>query len=203
MKLKYYLRGAGIGFIVSAILFAVFLTALDWGPRQGHVSMQEASADEPMMGDTVKEAEEKKKAEEQLLEETQEVKEVDTNVDTAKPDDIPKSEEKVEAKPEVEVPTQTKTDDEVNPATNNSTDEDTKPAEDEKVTGNVKFSIKDGEASNAIAKNLQSLGLVDDAKAFDQFLSENGYDHKLRTGEFEISTGMSYKDLAELLCKKQ
>lgn len=201
MKLKYYLRGAGIGFIVSAILFAVFLTALDWGPRQGHVSNQEA-AEESMVGDTVKEAEEKKKAEEQPVEETQEVKTVDTNTDATKPDNTPKSEEKAEEKPEVKVPTQTKTDEEVNPDTNN-TDEDTKPAEDKKVTGNVKFSIKDGEASNAIANNLQSLGLVDDAKAFDQFLSENGYDHKLRTGEFNISTGMSYKDLAELLCKKQ
>lgn len=202
MKLKYYLRGAGIGFIVSAILFAVFLTALDWGPRQGHVSNQEAT-EESMIGDTVKEAEEKKKVEEQLLEETQEVKEVDTNVDTAKPDDIPNSEEKVEEKPEVKFPTQTKTDEEVKPATNNNTDENTKPADDKKVTGNVKFSIKDGEASNTVANNLQSLGLVDDAKAFDQFLSENGYDHRLRTGEFNISTGMSYKELAELLCKKQ
>lgn len=201
MKLKYYLRGAGIGFIVSAILFAVFLTALDWGPRQGHVSMQEASADEPMMGDTVKEAAEKKKDETvETVEKTSDVdvKEETTNTESNTDTKTPKQE-----KPEVEVPTQTKTDEEVNPATNNSTDEDTKPAEDKKVTGNVKFSIKDGEASNAIAKNLQSLGLVDDAKAFDQFLSENGYDHKLRTGEFDISTGMSYKDLAELLCKRQ
>ena len=190
MKLKYYLRGAGIGFIVSAILFAVFLTALDWGPRQGHVSTQEASADEAMMGDTVKEAEEKKKAENES-EETTKTSEVDVNKETAKTEDAPKVEEKKEDKPEVNVPTLTKTDDEV---------ENTK---EPKVTGNVKFSIKDGEASNAIAKNLETLGLVDDAKAFDQFLSENGYDHRLRTGDFEISTGMSYKDLAELLCKKQ
>lgn len=201
MKLKYYLRGAGIGFIVSAILFAVFLTALDWGPRQGHVSMQEASADEPMMGDTVKEAAEKKKDE--AVETVEKTLDVDVKEETANTESNTDTKTPKQEKPEVEVPTQTKTDDEVNPATNNSTDEDTKPAEDEKVTGNVKFSIKDGEASNAIAKNLQSLGLVDDAKAFDQFLSENGYDHKLRTGEFDISTGMSYKDLAELLCKRQ
>lgn len=201
MKLKYYLRGAGIGFIVSAILFAVFLTALDWGPRQGHVSMQEASADEPMMGDTVKEAAEKKKDE--AVETVEKTLDVDVKEETANTESNTDTKTPKQEKPEVEVPTQTKTDDEVNPATNNSTDEDTKPAEDKKVTGNVKFSIKDGEASNAIAKNLQSLGLVDDAKAFDQFLSENGYDHKLRTGEFDISTGMSYKDLAELLCKRQ
>lgn len=187
MKLKYYLRGAGIGFIVSAILFACFLTALDWGPRQGNVSKQEAQVDEPFMGDTVKEAEEKIK---------EEVKTGEVEVENAvesKSEAV--SSEKKEEKPEVKVPTTTKTDEDVKPE--NQTDPE------KKLTKNVHFSIKDGEASNAIANNLQSLGLVDDAKAFDQFLSENGYDHKLRTGEFEIETGMDYKDLAELLCKKQ
>lgn len=194
MKLKYYLRGAGIGFIVSAILFAVFLTALDWGPRQGHVSQQVSEVDEPLVGDTVKEAEEKKKAEE--LEETTKTSEVDIKTEAPKVEtDV--TEEKETDKPEVKIPTETKTDTEVKP-----TDTIDK-ADEKKVTTTVKFAIKDGEASNAIANNLQSLGLVDDAKAFDQFLSENGYDHKLRTGEFEISTGMSYKELAELLCKKQ
>ena len=194
MKLKYYLRGAGIGFIVSAILFAVFLTALDWGPRQGHVSQQVSEVDEPLVGDTVKEAEEKKKAEE--LEETTKTSEVDIKNEAPKVEN--KATEETEAdKPEVKIPTETKTDTEVKP-----TDTIDK-ADEKKVTTNVKFAIKDGEASNAIANNLQALGLVDDAKAFDQFLSENGYDHKLRTGEFEISTGMSYKELAELLCKKQ
>ena len=194
MKLKYYLRGAGIGFIVSAILFAVFLTALDWGPRQGHVSQQVSEVDEPLVGDTVKEAEEKKKAEE--LEETTKTSEVDIKNEAPKVEN--KATEETEAdKPEVKIPTETKTDEEV------KSEETVDKTDNKKVTTNVKFAIKDGEASNAIANNLQALGLVDDAKAFDQFLSENGYDHKLRTGEFEISTGMSYKELAELLCKKQ
>ena len=194
MKLKYYLRGAGIGFIVSAILFASFLTALDWGPRQGHNSKQEASIeDEKLVGDTVKEAEEKKNQEE-----TTEVKPGETKVQDIKPEieEEPKAEPQAEPKPEVKIPTETKTDEDVKPSDDNTEEGST-------VTGNVKFSIKDGEASNAIAKNLQSLGLVDDAAKFDEFLSENGYDHHLRTGEFNLSTGMSYKDLAEELTKKK
>ena len=184
MKLKYYLRGAGIGFIVSAILFASFLTALDWGPNKGNASRQEAQMDEPLMGDTVAEAEEKKQEEATTGEVTTE--NVTPKVEVPQP-------EKTEEKPEVRIETQTKTDDQV------------EPVEEEPLQSAdaVSFAIKDGESSLTIANNLVNLGLVDDAKAFDEFLSENGYDHRLRTGEFNISAGLSYKDLAETLCKKQ
>ena len=61
--------------------------------------------------------------------------------------------------------------------------------------------ISRGESSMTVSRNLQELGLVEDYRAFDRFLCDNGYDHSISTGTHEISLGATYEEIAGIICK--
>ena len=56
--------------------------------------------------------------------------------------------------------------------------------------------ISRGESSMTVSRNLQELGLVEDYRAFDRFLCDNGYDHSISTGTHEIPLGATYEEIA-------
>ena len=61
--------------------------------------------------------------------------------------------------------------------------------------------ISRGESSMTVSRNLQELGLVEDYRAFDRFLCDNGYDHSISTGTHEIPLGATYEEIAGIICK--
>lgn len=65
----------------------------------------------------------------------------------------------------------------------------------------VTFTIQAGMWSEEIASKMYELELVDDAKEFDTFLSDNGYGSIIKVGTFKIPKGSSYKDIAEIITK--
>lgn len=67
----------------------------------------------------------------------------------------------------------------------------------------VTLVINRGESSITVSKNLQELGLVDDYKAYDRFLCDNGYDHSISTGTYEIPVGATYEEIARIISKKR
>ncbi|MCM1118253.1 MAG: hypothetical protein NC543_02690, partial [bacterium] len=67
----------------------------------------------------------------------------------------------------------------------------------------VTLVISRGESSITVSKNLQELGLVEDYKAYDRFLCDNGYDHSISTGSYEIPIGATYEEIAQIISKKR
>lgn len=65
----------------------------------------------------------------------------------------------------------------------------------------VTFTIQAGMWSEEIASKLYELELVEDAKEFDTFLSDNGYGSIIKVGTFKIPKGSTYKDIAEIITK--
>lgn len=63
----------------------------------------------------------------------------------------------------------------------------------------VTFTIQNGMWSEEIASRMYELELVDDAKKFDKFLSDNGYGSIIKSGTFKIPKGSTYKDIAEII----
>ena len=61
--------------------------------------------------------------------------------------------------------------------------------------------ISRGESSMTVSRNLQELGLVEDYRAFDRYLCDNGYDHSISTGTHEIPLGATYEEIAGIICK--
>ncbi|OXS80408.1 endolytic transglycosylase MltG [Domibacillus enclensis] len=65
----------------------------------------------------------------------------------------------------------------------------------------VSISVTAGMTSNDVSTQLKTAGLISDAAAFNQFLTENGYSAKLQVGSFELKKGMSAQNIADVLTK--
>ncbi len=58
-----------------------------------------------------------------------------------------------------------------------------------------------GDTPRMIATELYENGVIDDAAAFREYLSDNGYAKKLRSGSYTITVGMTYEEIAQLITK--
>ena len=84
-------------------------------------------------------------------------------------------------------------------------DEDTgqeAPPEEEsskQAAAEVNVTIVSGDGSYTVAKKLEQAGAVSSASAFDNFLCQNGYDKRLRTGTFHIPAGANDEQIAKIV----
>ncbi|MCQ2549514.1 MAG: InlB B-repeat-containing protein [Lachnospiraceae bacterium] len=66
----------------------------------------------------------------------------------------------------------------------------------------ITIEVVSGMDSRDVAILLEEESIIENAKNFDQFLCNNGYDRKLRTGSFEIEKGASEEEIAQKLTGK-
>ena len=178
MKLKYYLRGLGIGILVTAVIMGV-----TQGSRKETLSdreIRERAAALGMVepGNSLADLE---AAETPAATEIPEA--IETPVATEIPEAIetPAATEALAATPEVTArPTQ-------------------KPAEEEEGSSYT-FEIQAGDSSYQVAYRLQQAGLVADARDFDNYLCSKEYDRKLKTGSYEIPETATEEEISEILC---
>lgn len=193
MKLKYYLRGLGVGIAVTTVFLSVYLAGQnklsdeEIISRAKKLGMIESTVLKPASGDNTPE----------VTPDTNDMHGEDSGIEDApvvnpSTDDVPVVEPDAD-----DVPIVAPDGDNVdvtNPDTDTSpqtptTDQDT---DAEYIT----FTIQRGEASNKVAKRLEELEIVDDAAAFDRFLSTNGYDKRIQTGVHQVPVGASYEEVA-------
>lgn len=67
----------------------------------------------------------------------------------------------------------------------------------------VKVSITSGMNSEKVSQMLQMAGIIENAEEFNSYLITNNLGRYLRTGEFQVHSGMSYEEIAEVLLKTQ
>ena len=61
------------------------------------------------------------------------------------------------------------------------------------------LTVKKGYSSWSVAKILAEAGVVNDAKAYDEYLCANGYDKRISVGSFVIPAGSSEEEIAKLI----
>lgn len=172
MKLKYYLRGLGIGILVTAVIMGV-----TQGSRKETLSdreIRERAAALGMVepGNSLADLE---------AAETPAATEIPEAIETPAATETPEATEAPAATPEVTArPTQ-------------------KPAEEEEGSSYT-FEIQAGDSSYQVAYRLQQAGLVADARDFDNYLCSKGYDRKLKTGSYEIPETATEEEISEILC---
>ena len=76
------------------------------------------------------------------------------------------------------------------------TKETTKPA-----SGNISIMVNSGDGSDTVSRKLKDAGVIDDAAAFDKFLISKGYDRKITTGEHKVSADATDDEIAENLIR--
>ena len=178
MKLKYYLRGLGIGILVTAVIMGV-----TQGSRKETLSdreIRERAAALGMVepGNSLADLE---------AAETPAATEIPEAIETPAATEIP---EAIETTAATEAPA----------ATPEVTARPTqKPAEEEEGSSYT-FEIQAGDSSYQVAYRLQQAGLVADARDFDNYLCSKGYDRKLKTGSYEIPETATEEEISEILC---
>ena len=199
MKLRTYLRGLGLGLIVAALVTGVGSQqtmsdeqiksrAKELGMMEGHTYLNQV--------DAAIETEETTETEETA--ETEEITETEETVETVIVETL-ESESRVELESETAAE-ETKAQ-ETAPEAESETVEESReqPVEDTMAPETVTFQIHRGDSSVSVAKRLAEAGLVGDAKAFDRYLCQNGYDKKIRTGTYEIQSDSSNEEIAKII----
>ena len=208
-----YLRGLGLGMIVTAIV-------LSFGVKSENKTMTDAEvrARAKELG-MVEESKTLKDTADELgeVEETEpDVVGEETEPD-AQADGVDKSEETTEEetteedKPK-EVKENTSEPETVTEEPNAESDSEEKAFEDEseeKVfedesldTGALKpynLTVERGYSSDRVAGILEDAGVIDNAAAFDRYLCSNGYDKRISVGSYQIPVGADYSTVAKLI----
>lgn len=175
MKLKYYLRGLGIGILVTAaILTIVYHTKGSMSDSQimkraEQLGMVMASTEEDtLFAQTTQD--------DTTIEETGtiSVEETTTVVETTEAVTEAPTEKPTEAP--TEVPTEA-------------------PAAEAVLT------ISPGMYSESVSAELVRLGIITNQKEFNSYLVNNGYAERIQTGDFKIKADMSYDEIARIITK--
>ena len=231
MRLKYYLRGAGVGVLVTTL---IFITVLAFSKANRPTTDDQIIADAMALGMVFPDQVETKAEDSgvipvETVEKADEQTEPDKTYDVAENTDVSTDDAQQLAQTLEEIKNLTdaaateqanldaqkaadsaekKTED-VKTDTTAETKTDTKPEtkkEEEAVVTStaekIAFSVGGGDSSYDVAKNLVKQGLVQDALAYDRYLEQNGYDRKLKTGTFYLDTNMSEEDIAQVLIGK-
>ena len=181
MKLKYYLRGLGIGIIVTTLVLMVAFSG-----KKEKLSDQEIMqrAEQLETGTEETTGTEAQPETEQDVQNTEAGTEENADENTENASE-PETEPQTEAAAEPAAPEDT---------TGNVVGE-----VKQETSGEVAFTVKSGESSDTVAFNLYKAGLVDDATAFNRYMISKGYDSRLRTGDFKIRSGASYDEILKVL----
>lgn len=81
--------------------------------------------------------------------------------------------------------------------------EESKAPEETKSPQTVTLEIVRGDSSNSVSRKLEEAGLVEDAKEYDRYLCENGYDKRISVGTFKIPAGTGEEDIALIITKQK
>lgn len=193
MKLKYYLRGLGIGILVTTVILSLA------GVGRKNMTDEEV----------VKRAKELGMVESTLLSDlpdqtkTDEVRPTEPGISLQPETSEPEPEESASTPETPEAPEETPVASEETPVAPEETPvspEDGNP--DTSAWETVTLVIGRGESSTTVSKNLKKAGIVEDAAAFDRFLCNNGYDKKIITGTYEIPYGASEEEIAKIITRK-
>ncbi len=198
MKLRYYMRGLGIGILVTTILMSVTLngkteklTDAEIIERAEALGM-EPKYDTTVLADTVSENE----AEDPVVEEV-EPQEIVTDVPEASEDES--SEEEVSEEEILEGDVSEEDTQEVSEEESASKEE---PVSESENAETVQITVQGGDGSQTVARKLAEAGLVEDAVAYDKYLCANGYDKKICTGTHSIPVGASEEEIAKIITSR-
>ena len=203
MKIRYYLRGLGLGILVTAIFFMVS------GKSSQTMSdeMIKARAKELGMSESVVLAE-LPKQEEPTVPETEEIQEetVTTVAETEETlvESISTEESMEESNEDITEETVIEMEEEtVEELAEEIAEEESVTENSTQVTENsepVVVTVNRGEGSDTVSRRLQEAGLVADAHEYDKYLMANGYDKRIGVGNHSVPAGATWEDIAKILC---
>lgn len=192
MKLKYYLRGVGVGIVVTTLILMISFSLrpgmsdeqVKKRARQlGMVTQEEA--------DKATDLTQKKPTSSEAESETQE----SNSVEPTKGEGNNLSGEENANNP----------DDNGNSAEGNTPENGTNPVGDEgqqdvtTTPTSYEITVVPGEVARQIAEDLASKGLIDDAESFRKYMGQKNIANTIHNGVYVIPVGATYDDIIRIL----
>ena len=202
MRIKYYLRGLGVGIIVATIILSISSALRQ--PEMSDKEIMERAAELGMVMPEeesnliIEEPEESEEAEADAAEATTETATEESTDDTAEQTDTAAAAEESDAKTEEAAREEIES-----TADETATASDTTSQSTDTVVEKKAFTISKGQDSATISNNLYKAGLIDSAVAFDEYMSKCHVDSLLQEGTFYLTTDMDYDDIVAVLVTKQ
>lgn len=197
MKLKYYVRGLGIGIVFATLLCVIsFKVSGKTDMSDTEVIKRAEELGMIMKTDILKE---ETSAEENTTTKTEDNKE---ETESESESDVKETETEYKTEPVTETSVaQTEPVTEAVIQTEAVTEPLTQPVTEpaKTVIENISVDVISGMDSGSVSKLLYAAGIVDDATEFDRYLVNNNYANNIRTGNYVIPKGSSYDEIARIL----
>lgn len=191
MRLKYYLRGLGLGIIFTCLMFMLFSNKKADNTDQMDINQQLETTTETLSNQTSGDDKNDTANDEAVSGSA----DVQNNTDAE--DDV-NAQNNADAQNIAD--NQTGASDTTD--TSNQTDDSnitgetsTDDVQDEYVT----LVIEKGDIARDVAESLYEDGIIDDAESFRKYLGETGVSRTLHAGEYNIKVGSTYEEIVELL----
>ena len=203
MKLKYYLRGLGIGMAVTALILGISFsgrqgqeaqTLTDEQIRERASELGMVDSSELTLAALQNSAQPQTTMEPEVTEESETMTEPEA---TAEPETA--TEPKAPAEPEMTTKPETTAEPEMTTKPEATKEPELITAPEQSQTT---ITIKKGSDSGSVSRVLYEAGLVENAKAFDNYLCNNGYSRSINPGIYEIAPGTSEEEIAKIITGK-
>ena len=203
MKLKYYLRGLGIGMAVTALILGISFsgrqgqeaqTLTDEQIRERASELGMVDSSELTLAALQNSAQPQTTMEPEVTEKPKLTADPETTTEpeaTAEPETT--TEPKATAEPEMTTESEMTTE----PEATEEPELITAPEQSQTT-----ITIKKGSDSGSVSRMLYEAGLVENAKAFDNYLCNNGYSRSINPGIYEIAPGTSEEEIAKIITGK-
>ncbi len=197
MKLKYFLRGVGVGIIFGALIMLVaYLTSGASKMSDDEIIKRAENLGMVMNEDLV-------------ITGTKEDEDNPSETTTEElPDNTSDSTEENSTESlihDTDVSIEGVVDENINTTTEAETTAEATEATTEATSSNyvtTKISVTSGMTSTEVALLLQDAGIIDDYLDFDQYLNDNGYSTQIRINDYDFNSNMTYEELAKALIKE-
>lgn len=225
MNLKYYLRGLGVGIVVTAVIMGIALggkkqelsndeikeRARELGMIEESTVLADAAAN--LQAELNKENDKESEA---IPTKSPEPTKEPTSEATQKPTPSASIEPSATSSPiktsdsSAEPTTEEASEPSNAPASGEASEPAAVPTEKpaqtnggEQNTGTVTIQINSGDGSLTVSRKLEQAGLVASATDFDLYLCQNGYDKRLNVGTFEIPVNADQEQIARILARME
>jgi len=201
VRLKYYLRGLGLG-----IIFAVFIMMVGYHNHGSSMSDSEIIEKAKALGMVETEDSSGMKSDKKTDNKTDEKS--DKKTDTSEPDttiaDTSAAEDTQTGTDNTDADNIAGTADADTTAPSDVTATDSAASDAAQPQQNTTFTVTvgSGDTCRMIAERLQAAGIIDDAEKFRAYMGQKGVDQFIADGSHEIPYGASYDDIINILTQK-
>ena len=221
MTIKCYLRGRGIGMAVTALILGISFsgrqgqeaqTLTDEQIRERASELGMVDSSELTLAALQNSAQPQTTMEPEVTEEPKLTADPET---TTEPEATAELETTTEPKATTEPETMTDPEATVEPETMTEPETTAEPkmttepeaTEELELTtapeqSQTTITIKKGSDSGSVSRMFYEAGLVENAKAFDNYLCNNGYSRSINPGIYEIAPGTSEEEIAKIITGK-